>query len=620
MHLGLKLGLAARRRGGGAALPYSPAFPRTISEYGMVNYPTPRNMTSQQANVTEWGRFEIPAGVGNQYRATAFQDIPVNDPGGVLLVYLEMDATSGAYDPPVVFLNGPTISGANRPMVEESPGIWVLEFNIPAAGLWVVNPTVVSADASNPVTGTLAHVAVKPSDGDVSERVAAANWPLWNYADAAGNIWPTNKQTLSVPINTTTDFRAFGVTVSSTEEVLILAYLETTAGGPAVVDRIYMQVRDGSGTQSLVYLNPVAENPGLYAVQATFDDLTGGSILADFYVDNGSTFVTEEAVEVKNVAMFKNPAPASFSAPSTAFSASDGTFVEQYADGIDVFVPMFSGTGNEYLMWKNYEYDTTGNAKGGGVGSVLQDLYYCYRKNSSDFEAFYKMTDAGLNEFALKKSDASSTFVGHDFHGGQARRAAPSFKIDDVAQTLGVRANFVCNKVEWIEYSEVYDHLDGTTVIANLDTTKTWDNGVFKIKQDLTFQANIDIEVAYMFMLSCANYLDENVNNQQVFNQLLMPDQGNTSYPASASGVNGTYPDETNFVANGALGYSFDVAVQGTPPATYRSWIQAETGTRKFYLAPLGVHDSFGLVAERVPLAVTTGQTVSLETWVTVTT
>lgn len=346
---------------------------------------------------------------------------------------------------------------------------------------------------------------------------------------------------------------------------------------------------------------------------------TGGYILGDGIMEGRfyqvvvcSTVTTgDDLTNLQDYMMEKAGHAPSFTADSIQVEMLDGA--------LNVHMPV---TSDKYLLWRCEDYDTTGDPVGGGPGSVLKDLYYEQRVGDL-FGVIHRLTDlTAVNEFAMKKDDTIDVHVGHQGHAGMARRDTPVFTVDGVAQTIGTRANFSpSSSVQLVEKFECYDVEDGTTVIANLDTTKTWEGRIFKLKQELTFTANIDLLTCYMFMLSFYLYYDDDSALGTIIETITLPDQSDAAY-TPGSGVSNTYPDETHFVATNTTypDLSFDIEVQGIPPATFRSWVQGGASTRKFYMSPAGVNDGFGTTSplERTPLSVSINDTFTLETWVTV--
>lgn len=601
------------------------SFPRDRRQYGIIAHPSPNVMTSNSAEVTEWGRFEIPAGIGEDYRAVVSTHASFSEAGSRALFFLTVDAGSGSHSDPAIQFISATLGTENLTFTEEISGLWVIEQTVPASGYSSVVCTLTSTDAGTAITGSLLHYCVSPvgANGFAMQRDAqsVANWAMDDYREGPGNLWPIEKGTLSVAAADSLEAkRVNGITVDSADAVTVMIYAEASDGTPALVDRLYMRaVSETPSSSQNIFIDPVAGHPGVYAKTVNFNSLSGPSSYLELNVDNAqaSAFYTESAVEVQAIQAYKRP-PASFYPPSLlTYNASDGLFASNFDGLLDVYTPMNSPTGDEYIQWQTRRYDTTGNPAGGGVGSVLEALYYC-RRSANYFAPVYKLTDTGLNEFALKKDDGTNEHAGHDVHGGQARRASPSFKIDDVSKTDTARADYRCDKVEWIEYTELYDRLDGTTVIANLDTTKTWEGDTFKLLQEIEFLQDIDLLTLYMFLFSPYASVDNDSGIGAMFDAIAMPNQADALY-TPGGGVNDTYPSETRFVATGPLGWTFDIAVQGSPLAAFRSWVQSGSGSRKFYMSATGVGDSFGILAERVAYPVLTGATFSLETWITVT-
>ena len=137
------------------------------------------------------------------------------------------------------------------------------------------------------------------------------------------------------------------------------------------------------------------------------------------------------------------------------------------------------------------------------------------------------------------------------------------------------------------------------------------------LRNDLVFLVSIDMLVAYMFMLSPYTNIANTGALGEIIDDYTMPNQGNLVYPLGG-GVNATYPAEQHFNGIGAaLGIQWDIEVINTPDADFRSWIQLAGTSRKIYMSPLGIRNSFGLVGERTPRTMTVGETLVLETRMT---
>jgi hypothetical protein len=605
------------------------SFPRERAQFGIINHPSPSTMTANSASITAWGRFSIPAGVGEDYRAVPSSNFTFNQIGARVLFFLTVDAGSGTHSAPSMSLSSTTLGTQNLPMVEEIPGLWVLEQTIPASGYSAATLTLVSTDAVNPITGGLMHFCIAPANasGLSMQRDARSleNWVMDDYREAPGNLWPIEKATLPVTSGDTLEaMRVSGFTVAGGEEMLALVYAQAADGGPAIVDRLYMRANSqipGTTLTENIFLEPVANHPGVYACWMKFTAALGPTSYLELNVDNAqaSAFYTQQAIEVKAIQVYRRP-PASFYTPSLlTYAASDGVVARNYNGLLDVYTPMNSLRGNEYMQWQSRRYDTTGNAAGGGIGSVLEDVFYCRRSGLLDFAPVYRLTDTGLNEFAMKKDDGTNENVGHNVHGGQARRASPVFEIDTgsgwVAKTADARADFVCQKVRWTEYSSVYDRLNGTTVIANLDTIKTWEGRTLKMAFSLTLLEEIDFLTCYMGMFSPYANIDNNATIGAQFFTI-------TGFPSGAAytpggGVNATYPAQTRFVTTSAFGIGYDIEVKAPINTNFRSWVQSGSTSRKFYFSSVGQRDSFGIIAERVPLVVAAGTVITQEVWIT---
>ena len=602
-------------------------FPRERNLYGIVYHPSPTTMTGNNASITDWGKFSIPAGVGQTYQSVVSTNFSFAISGARVLLFVVVSAGSGTHSAPVVRFTSAALGTQNITMTQEAPGLWVVEQTAPVNGYTSILFTLTSTSATEPITGTLVHFSVSPAGaiGTVPQADAQslASWVTGGYQEGNGNLWPTEKASVSVPAGSSlVSRRVDGITVTNQDRLLVLVYAVSTDGTPALLDRLYIRAVSGTDISSLanVFLEPVANRPGVYARWITFASLAAPSAYLEMNFDNAqaAAFYPQKAITVQAIQVYKNP-PATFTSPSSlTFPASDGIVAKSFDGILDVYTPMSSVSGNEYICWQSRRYNTTGSAAGGGFGSVLEALYYCRRVDGSDFKPVYRLTDTGLNEFAMKQNDGSDQNVGHDIHGGQARRADPVFRIDGVAQPATTRADFYCQKVEWIEYTKIFNYTDGTTVIANLDTTKTWEGATFKLKQEITFLQTADMLTLYLFMLSFYANTDNTSALGLTFNQFVMPNSNNALY-TPGTGVNATYPAQTRFICTGSMGWTFDIAVQGSVLPAFRSWIQSGASSRKFYMSAIGQHDSFGLIDERVPYTVAAGTTITLETWVTAT-
>ncbi len=414
----------------------------------------------------------------------------------------------------------------------------------------------------------------------------------------------------------------FGINISATNELTTIM-----RGSAATLEGWVLSSEIIPSTRVLLQLGDIANDinqlrvDGVKVAEDTGNLGTGNLANTTYWLTSGRTFggriyqvVVRGALTSGDTLDELEAFLAEKAGHNLAYTAGS-MYAEMFNGALNVHTPLADG---KYITWRCEDYDTTSDPAGGGPGSVLEDLYYTERSGNA-FGRIYRLTDVGLNEFAIEIDDATGVFSGHDVHAGMARRASPSFKVDDVTQTIGTRADFEpSSKVELIEFFEIYDRTDGVTVIAHLDTTKTWRNGRLELKQEITYKAARDVLADYLFMLSFYREFDNDVANDYVIETITMPNQGGAEY-TPGSGVDATYPEEEHFqtVTLDASGLTFDIKVQNVTDSRFRSWVQASTGSRKFYMAGIGVHNTFGLLPERTAESVVVDESYTLETWVT---
>jgi len=603
------------------------SFPRDRSKYGMVYMPSVFTNSASEVTFTGWNTAQITTGSGNDYRAVFSLSHSFVEAGATLVFFIRVD--SGSHSAPILYLTSTDRGSETITFTQERAGFYVAETVTPSSGFSAVTAILTSSDASNPVVCSKFMWAIKPSGATgirpEYEATALQSWVMGDYQEGPGNLWSVDKGTLSVTSGDGSEsVRATGITVDNDEEFFVACYIEDEDGNPANVDRAYIRAASFvyNNTSEIIYLDPVADYPGVYAKRAIFDTLENASLYVELIIDNAQTITayTQKAVTVKAVQIYKKP-PASFFPPSAlSYTDSDEIVAHVYDGVMNVFTPTFTTSGNRYICWQPRRFDATGGAYGGGVGSVLEEIFLCNRVGPNAFKPIYDGTDVGLNGFAIKKDDTVDDFVGGDVHTGQARRASPQLLIDDVAVTHGARKDYICSKVELREFYELYSPTDGTTVFCNVDTVQIWEGNTFKVTNTFTYQSDEDLITDYTYMLSPKLYWDDAASNGAIWETITMPDQSDAAY-TPGGGVNATYPSESHFqMADSTNGLNWDVEVQGSVPGTFRSWIQAGAGSRKLYMASKAITDSSGLVGEQGnPVSVSTSEVVEIEVHTTVT-
>lgn len=611
-----------------------PEFPRARNEYGLILRPSPNLMVTspvQQATLPTPETFTIPAGSGNAYRALVSSGITFGDVGSKVVFYITVDEGSGSHSTPTVRLIAASPFGTQTlNLVEETPRKWVYEATVPTGGFTSVLLTLASTDASNPITGAAWAWSVSPVGATASapeaDTACIDAWVASGYAEGQGNLWPVEKSAFNITAADSSESLrgGRGISIDATDDMLLMYRVRTLAGDPGFLDRDWLSgvTQFPNGSQN-AFVHPAANRPGVHARRFKLNALQKATSYLEIFGDNAQSgaFYSQETVQITDIQLFRNSFPAVITSPSLlSYNASDGIVARNFDGLIDVYTPLFASTGREYMQWQSRTYDTTGNALGGGIGHILEEIIISRRTGTYDFCPVFDLTDSGLSETSMKPNDGGDTHIGHDVHFGSARRAAPLFQVDTgsgwVTEDAAARDEFLCQKVSWTEYQNVFSRADGTTVIATHDTQKVWEGDTLKVYNSITFPDDIEMLVIFPFIPSFWASIDDNAANGATFGTITLPNQGGATY-TPGGGVNATYPAEKRFVTTSPSGLAFDIEVKSATPPTFRSWWQSGS-TRKLYLA-LVQADSFGLVADRVPLSIPGGTTYTMETWMKVT-
>lgn len=540
-----------------------------------------------------------------------------------------MTVHSGSVASAQVIVQG---GGSTINMVEEYPGKWACENTLPASFGNVILR--VTKSGTDPLVFSLGYaVAEAGALGIVANpEIAALDAVVSHSLDAApGNFWPVEKDYVSVTAGAASTRRLnFGVGLPTASRFFCVAQMVDGAGKPTVFDRVYATIVGQTNTDT-PYLRPVFGVPGLLCgwIQLRDGYPDGGlSRWLDLYVDNASSLYTPTAGQLRDIAFYLAPPSYDTNAPQSW--SADHIYLRHSDWLTSVFQPAFTGTGSNYVQWQDQEYDLNDDgtwslaSDGGGVGRVLEEMHLARRTGDNAFASVHRMfSSAGLAEFAMKdhrwlNGSGVSQHSGHNVHTYHTRRATPSLKVDGVA-LADQSATLIrrCTSVERIDYSEVYEWGDISHKVANLDTTKTWTAGSFKIKQRLETLDDLELETMYLFMLPLDRYFDtfDPEFKTLLIEQVTLPEYSDAVYTPS-NGVDNTYPDVGHYRIETTKGLVIDIEfTSGWDRADRNSYILMTGGEMKVYASPIGVHDSFGLDSN--PLSISSGSVFEMETTIT---